>query len=150
MSNVNPFHNPFMLGFDELSDMFLSISKGSESFPPYNIELVDDNTLEISLAVAGYTEQDLEVSLEDTELVIRGRQEHNEQKRYTHKGIAARSFIKTFILADGMVVENVALTYGLLVITVRKPIKKAKKVVLKITHQPKKTHVIEAKGGPKW
>lgn len=147
--NNTPFNSHLFLGFDELEDMLCKVARTGDSFPPYNIELVDDNTLEISLAVAGYTEQDLEVSLEDTELVIRGRQEHNEQKRYTHKGIAARSFIKTFILADGMVVENVALTYGLLVITVRKPIKKAKKVVLKITHQPKKTHVIEAKGGPK-
>lgn len=147
--NNTPFNSHLFLGFDELEDMLCKVARTGDSFPPYNIELVDDNTLEISLAVAGYTEQDLEVSLEDTELVIRGRQDHNEQKRYTHKGIAARSFIKTFILADGMVVENVALTYGLLVITVRKPIKKAKKVVLKITHQPKKTHVIEAKGGPK-
>lgn len=147
--NNTPFNSHLFLGFDELEDMLCKVARTGDSFPPYNIELVDDNTLEISLAVAGYTEQDLEVSLEDTELVIRGRQEHNEQKRYTHKGIAARSFIKTFILADGMVVENVALTYGLLVITVRKPIKKAKKVVLKITHQPKKTHVIEAKGGSK-
>lgn len=147
--NNTPFNSHLFLGFDELEDMLCKVARTGDSFPPYNIELVDDNTLEISLAVAGYTEQDLEVSLEDTELVIRGRQEHNEQKRYTHKGIAARSFIKTFILADGMVVENVALTYGLLVITVRKPIKKAKKVVLKITHQPKNTHVIEAKGDPK-
>ena len=147
--NNTPFNSHLFLGFDELEDMLCKVARTGDSFPPYNIELVDDNTLEISLSVAGYTEQDLEVSLEDAELVIRGRQEHNEQKRYTHKGIAARSFIKTFILADGMVVENVALTYGLLVITVRKPIKKAKKVVLKITHQPKKTHVIEAKGGPK-
>ncbi|MBQ9739228.1 MAG: Hsp20 family protein [Alphaproteobacteria bacterium] len=149
MMNNTPFNSHLFLGFDELEDMLCKVARTGDSFPPYNIELVDDNTLEISLAVAGYTEQDLEVSLEDTELVIRGRQDHNEQKRYTHKGIAARSFIKTFILADGMVVENVALTYGLLVITVRKPIKKAKKVVLKITHQPKNTHVIEAKGGPK-
>ena len=147
--NNTPFNSHLFLGFDELEDMLCKVARTGDSFPPYNIELVDDNTLEISLAVAGYTEQDLEVSLEDTELVIRGRQDHNEQKRYTHKGIAARSFIKTFILADGMVVENVALTYGLLVITVRKPIKKAKKVVLKITHQPEKTHVIEAKGGSK-
>ena len=148
MSNV-PFNSHLFLGFDELEDMLCKVTRTGDSFPPYNIELVDDNTLEISLAVAGYTEQDLEVSLEDTELVIRGRQEHSEQKRYTHKGIAARSFIKTFILADGMIVENVALTYGLLVITVRKPIKKTKKVVLKITNQSQKHHVIEAKAGQK-
>ena len=148
MSNA-PFNSPLFLGFNELEDMLCKVARTGDSFPPYNIELVDDNTLEISLAVAGYTEQDLEVSLEDTELVIRGRQEHSEQKRYTHKGIAARSFIKTFILADGMIVENVALTYGLLVITVRKPIKKTKKVVLKIANKSQKHQVIEAKAGQK-
>ena len=147
--NNTPFNSHLFLGFDELEDMLCKVARTGDSFPPYNIELVDDNTLEISLAVAGYTEQDLEVTLEDTELVIRGRQNHNEQKRYTHKGIAARSFIKTFILADGMVVENVALTYGLLVITVHKPVKKAKKVVLKITNQSKNSCVIEAKAGQK-
>ncbi len=147
--NNTPFNSHLFLGFDELEDMLCKVARTGDSFPPYNIELVDDNTLAISLAVAGYTEQDLEVSLEDTELVIRGRQEHNDQKRYTHKGIAARSFIKTFILADGMVVESVSLTYGLLVITVRKPIKKAKKVVLKITNQSKNTRVIEARAGQK-
>lgn len=148
MSNA-PFNSHLFLGFDELEDMLCKVARTGDSFPPYNIELVDDNTLEISLAVAGYTEQDLEVSLEDTELVIRGRQDHNEQKRYTHKGIAARSFIKTFILADGMVVENVELTYGLLIITVRKPVKQAKKVVLKITNKSKNTRVIEAKADQK-
>lgn len=148
MSNA-PFNSHLFLGFDELEDMLCKVARTGDSFPPYNIELVDDNTLEISLAVAGYTEQDLEVALEDTELIVRGRQEQGEQKRYTHKGIAARSFIKTFILADGMIVENVSLNYGLLIITVRKPIKKAKRVVLKITNQSQNTRVIETKAGQK-
>ena len=73
--NNTPFNSHLFLGFDELEDMLCKVARTGDSFPPYNIELVDDNTLEISLAVAGYTEQDLEVSLEDTELVIRGRQE---------------------------------------------------------------------------
>lgn len=148
MSNT-PFNSHLFLGFDELEDMLCKVARTGDSFPPYNIELVDDNTLEISLAVAGYTEQDLEVALEDTELIIRGRQEQGEQKRYTHKGIAARSFIKTFILADGMIVKNVSLNYGLLIITVQKPIKKAKRVVLKITNQSQNTRVIETKAGQK-
>ncbi|MBR5130021.1 MAG: Hsp20 family protein [Alphaproteobacteria bacterium] len=145
----SPLNSHLFLGFDELEDMLCKVTRSGDSFPPYNIELVDENTLEISLAVAGYTEQDLEVALEDTELVIRGRQEHSHQKRYTHKGIAARSFIKTFILADGMIVENVALNYGLLTITVHKPIKKTKRTVLKITNQSKSAHVIETKAGKK-
>lgn len=148
MSNT-PFNSHLFLGFDELEDMLCKVARTGDSFPPYNIELVDDNTLEISLAVAGYTENDLEVALEDTELVVRGHQDNREQKKYTHKGIAARSFIKTFILADGMVVENVSLNYGLLLISVRKPTKKAKRTILKITNQSRNSRVIEAKAGQK-
>lgn len=147
---TNPlFNSPLFLGFDELEEMLCKVAGSNTSFPPYNIELTDENTLHISLAVAGYTEQDLEVALEDNELVIRGRKEQTTPKNYTHKGIAERSFIKTFILADGMIVEHVALTYGLLVITVRKPIKKTKRTVLKIVNTPQTSCIIEAKAGKK-
>ncbi len=148
-SPLTPFNSPLFLGLDDLQDMLCKVARSGDSFPPYNIEIVDENTLMISLAVAGYTEQDLEVALEDTELVIRGRHAQTVERRYTHKGIAERSFIKTFILADGMTVESVDLSYGLLIITVRKPIKKAKKTILKITNQDKKAKVITAKADKK-
>lgn len=127
MSNVNPFHNPFMLGFDELSDMFLSISKGSESFPPYNIEQTDVDTLRITLAVAGYREADLDVCMEENQLIIRGKQEQNPQKHYIHRGIAGRSFIKSFVLADGLKITDAYLENGLLNIELLRP-KKSKKI----------------------
>ncbi len=148
-NSLSPFNSHLFLGFEELEDMLCKAVGSGSSFPPYNIELVDENTLQISLAVAGYTEQDLEVTLEDNELVVRGRQEHTQEKHYTHKGIAARSFIKTFILADGMTVSQVTLEYGLLTITVHKPIRKTKRTVLKITKSPNSSCLIEAKAGKK-
>ena len=127
MTGINPFHNPFMLGFDELSDMFLTISKGSESFPPYNIEQTGIDTLRISLAVAGYKDSDLDVSVEENQLIIRGKQEHNIQKHYIHRGIAGRSFIKSFVLADGLKITDAYLENGLLNIDLLRP-QKSKKV----------------------
>lgn len=146
---LSPFNSPLFLGFDELADMLCKVAGSGNTFPPYNIELADENTLHISLAVAGYTEQELEVALEDNELVIRGRKEQTAEKHYTHKGIAQRSFIKTFILADGMIVEQVTLAYGLLTVTVRKPVKKTKRTVFKITNVPQTTCLIETKAGKK-
>lgn len=142
---LSPFDSPLFLGLDDLQDMLCRAARSGDSFPPYNIEIVDDNTVLISLAVAGYKEQDLEVVLEDTELIIRGRQNQTTEHHYTHKGIAARSFIKTFFLADGMTVESVQLSYGLLTLTVLKPIKKTKRTVLKITNADITSQTIETK-----
>lgn len=149
MSALQPFDSHLFLGLNDLEEMLCKVTRPNETFPPYNIEIVSDNTLMISLAVAGYTEQDLEVAVEDTELVIRGKQEHHTERHYTHKGIAARSFIKTFILADGMRIEQVALAYGILTITVTKPIKKTKRTVLKISNISNNPYVLEAKAHKK-
>ena len=127
MSNVNPFHNPFMLGFDELSDIFLSISKGAESFPPYNIEQTGTDSLRITLAVAGYKDTDLDVSIEENQLVIRGKQDQNPHKHYIHRGIAGRSFIKSFVLADGLKITEAYLEKGLINIDLLRP-QKTKKI----------------------
>lgn len=121
MANINPFNNPFMLGFDELENMLLRISKGSESFPPYNIEQLAHDKMRISLAVAGYTEADLDVSVEENQLVIRGHQEQDETRRFLHHGIAGRSFIKSFVLADGLKITEAFLENGLLNIDLVKP-----------------------------
>lgn len=149
MNNHTPFNSPLFLGFEDLEEMLCKVARPGDTFPPYNIEITDENTLMISLAVAGYTESDLEVALEDTELIIRGRQEHVPNRHFTHKGIAARSFIKTFILADGMTVKKVSLEYGLLNIIVNKPVKKTKRTVLKIENVSHNTCVIETKAGQK-
>ena len=114
-------NNPFMLGFDELEGMLAEMTKTAEGFPPYNIEQLSAETLRITLAVAGYVEDDLEITLADNRLIIRGRQNKEAEKHYLHHGIAARSFIKTFVLADGMLIDGACLENGLLSIDVRKP-----------------------------
>ncbi len=119
------FNNPFLLGFDDLEDMLLRISKGADNFPPYNIEQLDDG-LRIALAVAGYSESDLEVSQEDNQLVIRGRQQSDDTRRFLHRGIAARAFIKSFVLADGMKIRGALLENGLLNIDLIRPEKQKK------------------------
>ena len=120
------FNNPFMLGFDELENMLSRMTKSAEGFPPYNIEQTGTETLKIVLAVAGYTEADLDIIVEDNQLIIRGRQAQNTEKHYLHHGIAARSFIKSFVLADGMVIEGACLENGLLSVDLRKPQKQTK------------------------
>ncbi len=132
MSNSNPFHNPFMLGFDELEDIFLSISKGAESFPPYNIEQTGARTLRITLAVAGYSEEDLEVSLEENRLIVRGRQMSDEKRHYLYRGIAGRNFLKSFVLAQGLKITGASLENGLLNIDLERPepVKNVQKIAI--------------------
>ena len=103
------FNTPFMLGFENLERMMDQVTKtGAEGgFPPYNIEQMDSDTLRISLAVAGYDEKDLDVSVEDTQLIIRGRQSSDqEEHHYLYRGIAGRNFQRSFVLAQGMKVKS--------------------------------------------
>ncbi len=146
MSIENPFHNPFMLGFDEIENMLLQITKGSESFPPYNIEQLSPNELRISLAVAGYQEKDLSVLQEDNQLIIRGQQQQDPQRYFLHRGIAARSFIKSFVLADGMKISGAFLENGLLNIDMLKPTKQKKVKRIAISQNETK-HLLETKKG---
>ena len=113
MPNINSFNNPFMLGFEEFENMLLQISKGSENFPPYNIEQLDEEYLRLTLAVAGYKEQDLEVSMEENQLTIRGKQFNDPNRHFIHKGISSRSFIKSYVLADGLEIKGAILEDGL-------------------------------------
>lgn len=126
MSSINSFNNPFLLGFEEFENMLLQISKGSENFPPYNIEQLDDEHIRLSLAVAGYKEDDLEVSLEEKQLTIKGRQFNDPNRHFLHKGISSRSFIKAFVLADGLEIKGANLENGLLNIDLKKKIKQTK------------------------
>jgi len=121
MSSLTPFNNPFLVGFDELEQMLLRVAKGADSFPPYNVEQLDATTFKITMAVAGYSESDLDMIQEDNQLIVRGRQEHDNSRHYLHQGIAARSFIKSFVLADGMQIKGALLENGLLIITLQKP-----------------------------
>ena len=130
---MNPFQNPFMLGFDDLEDLLFRVSKGADSFPPYNVEQIDEELLRMSLAVAGYSEEDLDVCQENNQLVIRGHQEQDPNRRFLHRGIAARNFIKSFILADCMKIESAHLDNGLLIIDLKRP--KAEKIIRQIPVQ---------------
>jgi len=122
---LTAFNNPFLLGFDELEGMLDRITKNAEGFPPYNIEQLSPELLRITLAVAGYGATDLEMTLDDNQLMIRGRQNQDAPHHYLYRGIAARSFIKSFVLADGMTVAGASLENGLLSVDLKKPMKKS-------------------------
>ena len=126
MSRVPSLSSPFLLGFDEIERALDRIAKASEGYPPYNIERLarDGKTperLRITLAVAGFTRDQLDVSVEENQLVIRGRQQDDKTRQYLHRGIAARQFQRTFVLADGMEVQGADLKNGLLSIDLARP-----------------------------
>lgn len=126
MTRVPSLSSPFLLGFDEIERLLDRVAKGSEGYPPYNIERLarDDQNperLRITLAVAGFTREQLDVSVEENQLVIRGRQQDDKSRQYLHRGIAARQFQRTFVLADGMEVQGADLKNGLLSIDLIRP-----------------------------
>ncbi|MCD7058562.1 Hsp20 family protein [Pelagibacterium xiamenense] len=125
MSRVSLFSAPFVLGFEAFEERFDRLSRATEGYPPYNIERTGPQnggeTYLISIAVAGFARNDLEVIAEDNQLIVRGRQTDDGARDYLHRGIAARQFQRTFLLADGMRVEGADLENGLLVVTVHRP-----------------------------
>jgi HSP20 family molecular chaperone IbpA len=126
MSRVSAFSNPFLVGFDEIERALDRLSKGAgDGYPPYDIQRLktDDGgtVLRITLAVAGFSEDDLDVTVEENELAIRGRKPEEPERTYLHRGIAARQFQKTFVLAEGIEVVGAALAEGLLSIDLSRP-----------------------------
>jgi HSP20 family molecular chaperone IbpA len=126
MSRVPSLSSPFLLGFDEIERALDRVAKASDGYPPYNIERVAAVTgqperLRITLAVAGFTRDQLDVSVEESQLVIRGRQQDDKTRQYLHRGIAARQFQRTFVLAEGMEVLGADLKNGLLAIDLARP-----------------------------
>ncbi|WP_394691043.1 Hsp20 family protein [Hoeflea sp.] len=128
MSRMTPFSSPLLLGFDTMEKTLERIAKGSEGYPPYNIERIrasadgaNADRLRITLAVAGFCEEDLDVTTEENQLVIRGRQAEVEGREYLHRGIAARQFQRMFVLADGMQVVGAELKNGLLSVDLIRP-----------------------------
>jgi HSP20 family molecular chaperone IbpA len=123
MSRVSLFNSPLLLGFEQFEQALDRVSKtASDGYPPYNVEQVDAHRLRITLAVAGFGEEDLEVQIQDNQLVIRGKQQDDGDKVYLHRGIAARQFQRSFVLADGIEVAGAALDNGLLHIDLARPI----------------------------
>ena len=114
MSKLTLGTHPFLLGFDQLERMVERTAK-ENGYPPYNIEQVSENAFRITLAVAGFAEEDLSITVEDRQLVVRGKQsDESENRVFLHRGIAARQFQRTFLLADGVEVVGAALANGLL------------------------------------
>ena len=109
------FDSPFLLGFDHTRSLIERAAKAAaESYPPYNVEDRGEGALRITLAVAGFTPDQLQVTVEDRQLVVAGKREGVSDEAYLHRGIAARGFVRTFVLADGMRVEGATLAHGLL------------------------------------
>jgi HSP20 family molecular chaperone IbpA len=127
MSRVPTLSSPFLLGFEEIERTLERAVKGADGYPPYNIERlpktdVEPERLRITLAVAGFSRAELEVTVEDKELLIRGRQTEDARERiFLHRGIAARQFQRTFVLADGMEVMGAELKDGLLSVDLERP-----------------------------
>lgn len=134
MTRVSAFSSPFMLGFDEIERVLDRVSKSSDGYPPYNIERIardqypeadkaakTGDVLRITLAVAGFSRDELDVVVEENQLIIRGRQQDDDTRQYLHRGIAARQFQRTFLLADGMEIIGADLKDGLLNIDLARP-----------------------------
>ncbi len=127
MTRISTFSSPFLLGFDEIERALDRLSKGAgDGYPPYNIERLPKTaerpeTLRITLAVAGFASGDLDIVIDENELVIRGKHADDGGREYLHRGIAARQFQKTFVLAEGIEVLGADLENGLLSINLVRP-----------------------------
>jgi HSP20 family molecular chaperone IbpA len=122
VARLSLFSSPLLLGFDHFERAFDRVSKvSSDGYPPYNIEQVDEDSLRITLAVAGFAMSDLRLTIEDNQLVIRGKQSDDEDRVYLHRGIAARQFQRSFVLAEGIEVRGAWLNNGLLHVDLMRP-----------------------------
>lgn len=132
MTRVNLFSSPHLLGFDHIERVLDRVAKtAGEGYPPFNIEQTGEHRLRITLAVAGFADDDLSVAVEDNQLVVRGKQQDDSANRvYLHRGIAARQFTRSFVLAEGIEVRGAEMVNGLLHVDLERPVP-----------QPKVTHV---------
>lgn len=123
MTRMTHLSSPLFLGFEEMERLIDRVGKGGDGYPPYNIERIAGSggngsaageLLRITLAVAGFKQHQIEITVEENQLNIRGRQEDDKSRQYIHRGIATRQFSRTFVLADGIEVKSAELTDGLL------------------------------------
>ncbi|MBD0271046.1 MAG: Hsp20 family protein [Acetobacteraceae bacterium] len=150
MSRPSVFGSPLFLGFDHLEQMLDRVSKSSDGYPPYNIEQMAEGRLRITLAVAGFAMDDLQITQEDNQLVIRGRQADDSEGRiFLHRGIAARQFQRAFVLAEGIEVEGAWLDNGLLHVELRRPQPevRVKRIEINKTTNGAKRSVVEGSAG---
>lgn len=121
MNRTVVFNSPFLLGFERLEQLLERTAKSGDGYPPYNIEQSEDDKLRITLAVAGFSRDELQVTVEDRQLLIRGKQIDSENRNFLHRGIAARQFQRAFVLAEGIEVTGASLENGLLSIDLERP-----------------------------
>ena len=138
MNRTSIFGSPLFLGFDHFEQMLDRLSKTStDGYPPYNIEAIGQAGLRITLAVAGFTMDDLSITVEDNQLVIRGRQkDETEGRTFLHRGIAARQFQRAFVLADGVEVKGAWLDNGLLHVDLARPQPESRVKTIRIGESP--------------
>ena len=126
MTRVTALSHPLLLGFEEIERLIGRAAKGGgDGYPPYNIERIPrdgdaSELLRITLAVAGFTRDQLDITLEDKQLTVRGKQQDDKERDYLYRGIASRQFSRTFVLADGIEVKSADLTNGLLAIDLQR------------------------------
>jgi HSP20 family molecular chaperone IbpA len=134
MSRLSLFNSPLLLGFDHFERALDHVSKVStDGYPPYNIEQLGEDSLRITLAVAGFKMSDLAITVEDNQLVVRGKQSDDTERVYLHRGIAARQFQRSFVLAEGIEVSGACLDNGLLNIDLVRPAVEARVRTVEIT-----------------
>ena len=123
MTKLSLFNSPLLLGFEDFERVVDRISKaGSDGYPPYNVEQLSEHRIRITVAVAGFGQDDLTVQVEDNQLVVRGKRPPEPDRVFLHQGIAARQFQRSFVLADGIEVTGAAMDKGLLHIDLERPI----------------------------
>lgn len=141
MSRVSLFNSPLLLGFDHIERMLDNVSKTSaDGYPPYNIEQISDTELRITLAVAGFAQDDLSITVEDNQLIVRGRQGEDDRERiYLHRGIAGRQFQRRFVMAEGIEVAGATMELGLLHIDLYRPEPAVRSRTIEIQNSAKAT-----------
>lgn len=138
-TRLSLFDSPLFLGFDDFEKTIDRMRKsGAAGYPPYNIEQINDDGLRITLAVAGFSMDDLDVEVDQNQLTIRGKQHDDPDRIYLHRGIAARQFQRSFVLADGIEVSGADLDNGLLHINLERLIPESNAVKIKINQADKK------------
>lgn len=141
MTKLTLGSHPFLLGFDQLERLVERTAKsGNEGYPPYNIEQRGENAYRITLAVAGFAESDLAITVEDRQLVVRGKQADDGSDRvFLHRGIASRQFQRSFVMADGVEVAGATMEHGLLHIDLQRAVPDAVVQTIKINSGGKST-----------
>lgn len=137
--NADMLNDPFFIGIDRVLDRMRTVTPGQTNYPPYNIVKTDEDHYELQLAIAGFTQDDLDVEVKDGVLTIEGKKEAEDEKNYIHKGISARAFRRTFTLSDTIIINGADLTDGILTIKLENIIpeeKKPRKIAIGRTGEP--------------